>query len=55
MHSLALGYDLAHVSTVSPAFTIVASILQCGIELGAVVLIMGKHSRGYYRHSPARS
>jgi hypothetical protein len=55
VHSLALGYDLIHVSTATPAFTVIASLALWLVELCAVALIMSKRSRGHYRHAPART
>jgi hypothetical protein len=55
-HTLALFYDLAHVSAPSTSgWTIPASMIFWLLEVIAVVLILSKQSRSYYQHKPAGS
>jgi len=55
-HSLALFYDIAHVSASStPVWTVIASVSFWLVELSALVLILSKRSGAYYRHGPAET
>jgi hypothetical protein len=55
-HTLALFYDVAHVSASSaPGWTVIASVVFWLVEFSAVVLILSKQSGPYYRHKPAQS
>jgi hypothetical protein len=54
--TLALFYDIAHVSASSaPVWTVIASVVFWLIELAAMVLILSKQSRRYYRQTPAQT
>jgi hypothetical protein len=54
-HSLALGYDLAHVSTATPTSSVIASVVLWLVELCALVLILGKRSRAHYSRTTAQT
>jgi hypothetical protein len=55
-HSLALFYDVAHVSASSAVtWPVIASVVFWLVELSALVLILSKHSGQYYRHKPAQT
>jgi len=55
-HTLALFYDVAHVSASSaPVWTVIASGVFWLVEILAVVLILSKQSGLYYRHKSAQS
>jgi hypothetical protein len=55
-HTLALFYDVAHVSASSaPVWTVIASVVFWLVEFSAVVLILSKRSGAYYRQKPAQS
>jgi hypothetical protein len=54
LHTVALFYDVAHASASSaPASSVIASIVFWLVECSAVVLILRKQSRPYYRQKPA--
>jgi hypothetical protein len=54
-HTLALIADIAQGSASSvPVWTVIASVVFWLIELSAVVLILSKQSRLYYRHTRAQ-
>jgi hypothetical protein len=54
LHTLALFYDVAHASALSASpWSIIASIVFWVVECSAVVLILSRQSRPYYRHKPA--
>jgi hypothetical protein len=56
LHTLALVYDIAHVSASSSVvWTVIASVVFWLAELSAVVLLLSKQSGSYYRHKPALS
>lgn len=56
IHSLALFYDLAHISMSSTAIpAVVASLAFWLLELSAAVLVLSKRSGLYYRQSPAQT
>jgi hypothetical protein len=56
LHTLALFYDIAHVSASSSVvWTVTASVVFWLAELSAVVLLLSKQSGSYYRHKPAPS
>jgi hypothetical protein len=53
-HSVALFYDIAHLSASSiPVSAVIASVVFWLVESSAVVLILSKPSRPYYRQKPA--
>ncbi len=55
-HTLALFYDVAHVSASSaPVWTVISSVVFWLVEISAVVLILSKRSGPYYRHEAAQS
>ncbi len=55
-HTLALFYDVAHVSVSSaPTWTVIASVVFWLVEASAAVLILSKPSGPFYRHEAART
>jgi len=55
-HTLALFYDIAHVSGLSaPIGAVIVSFVFWLVECAAVALILSNRSSSYYRHKPARS
>jgi hypothetical protein len=55
-HTLALFYDVAHVSASSaPVWTVIASVCFWLGEFSAAALILSKQSGAYYRHKPAQT
>jgi len=56
VHSIALFYDVAHVSASSTSvWAVIASVVFWLVEISAVVLILSKRSGAYYRQTPAQS
>jgi hypothetical protein len=56
LHSLALFYDVAHVSASSAlGWALSASVVFWLVEFSALVLILSKPSSAHYRHKPVQS